>query len=133
MESQNSLPIRKVTFLVNGRPTADRSIARDRADDRPAQLVVEQEVSLLPGNNELSVLAANDASTSQPARVSVTYEAATASEVVSKPKLYLLAVGIAGTPRTSSTSGSPTRTPRSSRPPGKARKGRSTTRSRPVS
>ena len=52
-------------------------------------------MSLLPGTNELSVLAANDASTSQPARVSVTYEAATASEVVSKPKLYLLAVGIA--------------------------------------
>ena len=95
VESQNPRPVREVTFLVNGRPTADRSVARDRADDRPANSVVEREVSLLPGNNELSVLAANDASTSQPARVSVTYEAATASEVVSKPKLYLLAVGIA--------------------------------------
>jgi WD40 repeat protein len=91
VESQNELPIVDVRVLVNGRPTAARNIVRE-SNDTDRRRTVERAVDLVPGRNEIAVLACNRESTSRPAAVSVTYQAPE-SEVI-MPKLYVLAVGI---------------------------------------
>lgn len=91
-ESRNQLPITSVTVLVNGRPAAAKNISRDREESGLKQAIVRQ-VSLLPGHNEISLIASNSASNSRPASVRVTYEAAKAEEIV-LPELYVLAIGV---------------------------------------
>lgn len=91
VESQNELPVGDVTILVQGRPAGGAgSRPADAAADRKRTVV--REVALLPGRNEIAVVAANQASTSRPATVSVSYDASPLEEL--KPNLYVLAVGI---------------------------------------
>ncbi|NUQ62260.1 MAG: caspase family protein [Pirellulales bacterium] len=91
-ESQNALPITNVTVLVNGRPPAAKNISRDRDESGLKHTIVRQ-VQLLPGDNEISLIASNSASDSRPASVRVRYEAPQAEEVI-LPNLYLLAIGV---------------------------------------
>jgi len=91
VQSQNKLPITDVTILVNGRPALAKGIVRDRAS-ADLRTSFSQQVTLLPGANQISVLAANTASTSAPATVKVTYQASQ-PEVI-RPNLYLLSIGI---------------------------------------
>lgn len=95
VEAQNEQPLREVTFLVNGRPVPTaRDIVRDRPDAGEAggKHVVSREIELVPGANELAVVAANATASSEPARVVVTCETEEAN--APRPRLYLLAVGI---------------------------------------
>ncbi len=91
VESLNDLPIGDVRVLLNGRPTSAGGAGRESNDTERRRTVVRR-VDLVPGRNEISVLAANRGSTSQPATVAVTYQAP--ESVVIRPKLYVLAVGI---------------------------------------
>ncbi len=92
----NGRAVTGVTLLVNGRKTAGRALAiapgQQPADER------RWEVTLLPGENTLSVLAVNDAGAeSVPVSVTVTYRPAqvvAAGDDSEKPALYLLAIGV---------------------------------------
>ena len=89
--SQNDLPIREITVLVNGRPPAVKDIRRE-SEGTDLKRTIVQQVSLLPGRNEIAVIASNRASDSQPARVQV--ERVAVEAAIIKPKLCLLAVGV---------------------------------------
>ncbi|NLX97980.1 MAG: hypothetical protein GXY83_17595 [Rhodopirellula sp.] len=91
-ESQNDLPITAVTILVNGRPPAAKNISRDHDDSGGKHSIVRQ-VSLLPGENEIALIASNSASDSRPASVRVRYEAPREQETI-LPDLYVLAIGV---------------------------------------
>ena len=88
--AQNDLPIHDVTILVNGRPPA--SDVRRESSGTDLQRTIVQEVPLLPGRNEIAVIASNRVSDSQPVRAEVERVATEAAMI--KPTLYLLAVGV---------------------------------------
>ena len=112
LASQNQLPVREVTVLVNGRPAAPigsaplaRGVVRLPLDEQPGaqpggvgaadasgKTAISQEVTLVPGQNTISVVASNTASTSPPQSVRVVCQAAEASQP--RGNLYVLAVGI---------------------------------------
>lgn len=91
IRSQNELPVGDVTVLVNGRPPGEKQIVRERKSTGLAREISRQ-IALSPGENEISVLASNSASESGPVSVRVVYEPVVSK--VTKPDLYLLAVGI---------------------------------------
>lgn len=97
VRSPGKAEVKDVTFLVNGRPSAAKGIARERAaaatDDETDEVsTFEQDVQLVPGENYLSVVAvANQTLGASPA-VRVDYEPA-AVEADTRPQLYVLALG----------------------------------------
>ena len=91
VRSQNDLPIREVTILVNGRPAWSKNIERAQNTDDSQAMVIERQVQLLPGPNTIAVVASNDASNSHPTPITVVSE--TRAPIV-RPSLYILAVGI---------------------------------------
>lgn len=90
VRSQNGLPITEVKILVDGRPAQGGEVANG-PDDTPERRTVTQEVDVPHGRSEVSVLAMNKESTSQP--VAVVVERSGGAEPP-KPKVYVFAVGI---------------------------------------
>jgi WD40 repeat protein len=88
VQSQNSMPVEEVTFLLNGRPVASKLKVT------PASTTHEltREVALSPGHNEIAVVASNQATNSEPQKFSITYRPRRAE--TTKPSLYLLSIGI---------------------------------------
>ena len=92
--TDNGCKVSGVTLLVNGRKNESRDMtvvsAQQPADERRWQ------VTLLPGDNTISVLAVNDAGAeSVPVSRTVTYHPARAATPdIEKPALYLLAIGV---------------------------------------
>jgi WD40 repeat protein len=93
VQSQNNLPVGEVTVLVNGRPAPGR-VTSGGADESPLRRTVTCEVDLVPGANKVAVIAGNDASSSQPVAVNLTYDAPAEDKGRVRPSLYVLAVGI---------------------------------------
>lgn len=91
IQTQNDLPVKEVTLLVNGRPLGEKGLAVEAATDKP-RTSFSRSVPLVPGANQISVIAANPASTSQAVTVNVICDAVQTE--IQKPKLYLLAVGV---------------------------------------
>jgi WD40 repeat protein len=91
VESQNELPISEVTILVNGRPQATKGVRVEPTGTGQRRTIVEN-LTLVPGVNQISVIAANAASSSQPVTVNVSYESQEPS--VPLPDLYILSIGI---------------------------------------
>lgn len=91
IESQNDLPLDAVTVLVNGRPHAVKPLGAEDARARLQHTLLEQ-VSLLPGSNQIAILASNSQADSQPVAINVIHE--TARPSVDLPDLYVLSVGI---------------------------------------
>jgi hypothetical protein len=91
VHSQNDLPIREVTILVNGRPAWSKNIERAQNTEDSQAMVIERQVQLLPGDNTIAVVASNAASNSHPTPITVVSE--TRAPIV-RPNLYILAVGI---------------------------------------
>lgn len=91
VQSQNDLPLTEVNVLVNGRPAHAKGVHVEAAQGG-LRTSLSRQVTLLPGANAISIVAANAASTSQPATVNVVYQPA--QPVVARPDLYLLAIGI---------------------------------------
>jgi WD40 repeat protein len=92
IRSENELPLSEITVLVNGRPVpqTEQAAAGSRTLGRTSTL--ERRVTLLPGRNEIAVVASNRASSSRPALITVNYESGATGAI--KPNLYLLAVGV---------------------------------------
>ncbi len=92
--SANQMPITEVKVLVNGRPASGKGVsvvAAENTDQKEASF--SRAVKLLPGENEIAVLARNEVATSSPIMVRVFYEAP--EKVISaRPNLHLLSVGI---------------------------------------
>ena len=91
VHSQNDLPIREVTILVNGRPAWSKNIERAQNTEDSQAIFIEHQVQLLPGPNTIAVVASNAASNSHPTPITVVSE--TRAPIV-RPNLYILAVGI---------------------------------------
>jgi WD40 repeat protein len=90
VRSKNDLPVREVTFLLNGRPLFPKP---ELTPNGAAEQRIEQQVRLSRGRNEVTVLAANQASTSQPQKITLNYAPQEQQDVL-KPSLYVLACGI---------------------------------------
>ncbi len=94
VKDPNGRALSGVTLLVNGRKTEGHALpiapGKQKADER------RWEVTLLPGENKLSVLAVNDAGAeSVPVSVMVTYHPAQVlDDATEKPALYMLAIGV---------------------------------------
>ncbi|NQT12410.1 MAG: caspase family protein, partial [Planctomycetes bacterium] len=91
IRSQNELPVGEVVVLLNGRPLGEKQIVREKKGTGLGR-EISRKITLSPGENEISVLASNSASDSEPVSVRVAYEPV--ASTVTKPDLYLLAVGI---------------------------------------
>jgi hypothetical protein len=92
--SQDGNPIGDVRLLVNGRPAVAKGalVVGDGGELRSRQSL-QQTVTLLPGENTISLLATNAQATSVPATVTITYQAP-AEEFKRQPKLHLLSIGV---------------------------------------
>ena len=92
--SQNDLPVRSIVVLVNGRPATGTPPLPKRTSG--GGMVVTQTIKLSPGRSELAIIATNSASTSSPKMTTITRVGTdpTGSDT-RKPKLYVLAVGVA--------------------------------------
>lgn len=91
IESRNEQPISGVTILVNGRPQTTKGVQVEPANTSQRRTVID-ELTLVPGANQISVIAANPASSSQPVTVNVRFESSESS--VPQPDLYVLSLGI---------------------------------------
>ncbi|MBN1853483.1 MAG: caspase family protein [Pirellulales bacterium] len=92
--SQNELPITDVRVLVNGRPALAKGISVVSGDETSRKdSSFSRAVQLLPGENQISVLAYNGVANSVPATVRVQYDAPT-KELHIKPNLHLVSIGI---------------------------------------
>ncbi len=87
IESLNGLPIEEATLMHNG------SVAKvfSPATSQQLAMTIEHTIHLTPGTNEISAIAANARSTSQPASVIVNCRAEAAAP---RPDAYVLAIGI---------------------------------------
>lgn len=86
----NRRKVTGVTLLVNGRKPGVRGLTVASRGEAGA---CEQRVALLPGVNNLTLLAVNDAGAeSPPVSVKVAYQVT--EEEAEKPALYLLAIGV---------------------------------------
>jgi hypothetical protein len=88
------MPITEVKVLVNGRPASGKGVsvvAAENADQREASF--SRAIELLPGENEIAVLARNEVATSSPIVVRVFYEAPE-KVLDARPSLHLLSIGI---------------------------------------
>ena len=81
----------RVTILVNGRPQTTKGVQVEPANTSQRRTVID-ELTLVPGANQISVIAANPASSSQPVTVNVRFESSESS--VPLPDLYVLSLGI---------------------------------------
>ncbi|MHB8897364.1 MAG: caspase family protein [Thermoguttaceae bacterium] len=92
--SANQLPITEVKVLVNGRPASDKGVSVVAAEGtNQGQASFSRAVKLLPGENQIAVLARNEVAASTPVMIRVTYEAP--EKVISaRPNLHLLSIGI---------------------------------------
>jgi hypothetical protein len=81
--------VTEVTLTVNGRPAWKRKKGIAVEPVLSGNLI-DQTVTLDPGDNTIAVIASNENGVSQPAIVRVTYQ----KPRVSKPNLYLFAVGV---------------------------------------
>jgi hypothetical protein len=92
--SQNDNPIADVRLLVNGRPSGQKGAAVVGGEGAAqSRLSLSQAVTLLPGENTISLLASNARATSVPVSVTVTYDAPQ-EEQARQPKLHLLSIGV---------------------------------------
>jgi WD40 repeat protein len=91
VQSPNDLPVDKVTLLVNGRPQPVKPLSPDERRTARQQTLLEQ-ISLLPGLNQIALLASNGRADSAPTTINVTYNAA--DQTSAKPDLYVLSIGI---------------------------------------
>lgn len=92
--SPNSMPITEVKVLVNGRPVSGKGVSVVAAEDAERkEASFSRAVGLLPGENEIAVLARNEVAASSPIMVRVFYEAP-AKVLKARPNLHLLSIGI---------------------------------------
>ena len=95
VDPANGLPIREVIILVNGRPAQAKDVGPAPGEVNARETTLEREVELAQGQaNQISVVASNSASSSRPVTISVVNEADAGGAIRTRPKLYLLAVGI---------------------------------------
>lgn len=85
-KSTNQLPITEVTLLHNGTPA---KVFRPRDEDQQQRFEISHRLKLFPGENQISLIAANATSTSESSTVVLT---STATET--KRKVWVLAIGI---------------------------------------
>jgi WD40 repeat protein len=92
--AENDLPITDVRILVNGRPGLGKGIAvLSGEQSEPGRVSFSRAVPLLPGENQITLLAGNGVAHSNPVTIQVRYDAP--NEVLdAKPNLHLLSVGI---------------------------------------
>jgi WD40 repeat protein len=94
VKAPNELPITKVRILVNGRPTDNKGVSVVNDDSATGdETSFSRAVTLVPGENEICVLASNGAATSEPIIVRVAYDAPV-KEINALPNLHLLSIGI---------------------------------------
>ncbi len=92
--SANELPITEVKVLINGRPASNKGVSVVTAEGtNQGEASFSRVVRLLPGENEIAVLARNEVATSAPVMVRVVYEAPE-KEISARPSLHLLSIGI---------------------------------------
>jgi WD40 repeat protein len=92
--SANELPITEVKVLVNGRPASGKGVSVVAAEGtNQGEASFSRAVKLLPGENEIAVLARNEVAASAPIMVRVIYEAPE-KEIIARPNLHLLSIGI---------------------------------------
>jgi hypothetical protein len=92
--AENDMPIQDVRVLVNGRPGLGKGIevlGSDEATD--GRVSFSRAVPLLPGENQITLLAGNGVAHSTPVTVTIRYDAPT-DVLNAKPNLHLLSVGI---------------------------------------
>ncbi|MCD6507412.1 caspase family protein [Candidatus Poribacteria bacterium] len=85
-----------IMLFVNGRPVIGRDLKLTPTGVRSSKQVVEKEVPLVEGENVISAMVATGNSSSLPVSVTVTY---LPENVLVKPTLYILAIGVSGYPR----------------------------------
>lgn len=86
--AENSLPITEVTLLHNGTPA---KVFRPRDEEQQQRFDVSHRLKLFPGDNQISLVAANAKSTSSADTGSITV---TSSATAQKQKVWVLAIGI---------------------------------------
>ncbi len=92
--SANQMPITEVKVLVNGRPASGKGVSVVAAEDAAQkEASFSRAIELLPGENEIAVLARNEVAASSPIMVRVFYEAP-AKVINARPNLHLLSIGI---------------------------------------
>ncbi|MGB7348047.1 MAG: caspase family protein [Pirellulaceae bacterium] len=94
-ESQNDLPVRSIVILLNGRPASGSPPLPKRTAG--GGMTVTQTIKLPLGKNELAVMATNSAATSSPKTTTIIRvgESSQPATDAVKPKMYVLAVGVA--------------------------------------
>lgn len=92
--AENDMPIQDVRILVNGRPGSGKGIeVLGPGETNDGRVSFSRAVSLLPGENQITLMAGNSVAHSNPVTVSVRYDAP-ADVLNAKPNLHLLSVGI---------------------------------------
>ena len=86
-------PVTEIKLLVDGRPVAERGL-QVTSEKEATELRLEKEIALKPGENTLTLLAADRNARSNPETVTVIYRGRARAEDPYKPVLYVLAVGI---------------------------------------
>ncbi|MEP3481201.1 MAG: caspase family protein [Fuerstiella sp.] len=86
--SNNQLPITEVTLLHNGTPA---KVFRPRDEKRQQRFEISHRLKLFPGQNQISLIAANAKSTSNAESSAVVVTSTTATK---KQKVWVLAIGI---------------------------------------
>ncbi len=92
VRTPNNDPVQEVRAMVNGRPVeTSRGLKLVASGSSGTEQSIN--ISLMPGENYISLMAKNSTSWSDPATVMVKYQERQQS-FVAKPKLYILAVGV---------------------------------------
>ncbi len=92
VKSVTDEPVTEVKLLHNGRPVVERDIKLVVEGDN-LQVRMEKEINLVPGENTITLIAANSQARSNPETITVIYEGKPHDELF-KPNLYMLAVGV---------------------------------------
>jgi hypothetical protein len=88
IESPNDAPAKNLRILVNGRPVAQERGLKPAAGNQKIKVALPMEDCVV------TLLADNDNGTSPETSISLKWAAAATDEVIYKPKLYVLAVGV---------------------------------------